>query len=87
MSTLVFNDAYLTVRVPNRAIHDLYMTGYFANYDRGYMVHVVHRSNRQAICGTRHTASWFQWCAMRIAPEYVECEKCKRLIYPMLQKD
>ena len=57
------------------------------------IVDVIHpqgvqmHEHRQAICGTRHTASWFQWCAMRIAPEYVECEKCKRLIYPMLQKD
>lgn len=76
--------AYRMVKVPVKAVHDLYMTGYFANYERRYMVHVVHRSTGEAICGQRHTASWFQWCAMRIAPEYVECRKCQRIIEPML---
>ena len=77
--------AFKTVVVPVKAVHDLYMTGYFANYERRYMVHVVHRSTGKAICGQQHKASWFQWCAMRIEPEYVECRKCKAAIAPMLE--
>lgn len=70
---------YIMVPVPVRVVHSLYMTGWFGRPGmEGGKVHVVHKSNRVPLCGqVQHPDSEFQWCAMRIEPRYIECEKCK----------
>lgn len=76
--------AYMMVRVPVRAVHDLYSTGYFANHDRGGKVHVVHRSTGRPVCGQTTPQTWYQWCAWGIREEWIECGKCERIIAPLL---
>lgn len=72
---------YIMIPVPVKAVYSLYMTGWFGRPGvEGGKVHVVHKSNRVPLCGqVQHPDTEFQWCAMRIEPRYIECEKCKLL--------
>lgn len=60
-------------------------TGYFANEKRGSKVHVIKNYNGPTLCNTTFANDMsFQWCADRVAWEYIECEKCKKIARRLL---
>lgn len=77
---------YVNIKVPVKVVRSLYVTGWYGRPGReGGMVHVKLKGERGPVCGTpQHEDAEFQWCAMRIEPRYVECQKCKRIIAPIV---
>ena len=61
-------------------------TGYFASIKRPFTrtkVHVVDCNNKP-ICGSVLAEdSTFQWCAMTIQKEYVDCKSCLKKLKKM----
>jgi hypothetical protein len=59
-------------------------TGYFANTKKWTKVHIV--NNRIPICGSKiGKGKSFQFNAVGIVKEYVECEKCKTKLINFLK--
>ena len=53
-------------------------TGYFANASSFTKVHIVD-DDEQPVCGSNISkGKVFQWCSMRVALDYIECEHCKK---------
>jgi hypothetical protein len=56
----------------------MYKTGYFANEFRVTKVHIV--EDNIPICGSKIGKDLnFLWCSNDIAPDYVDCEKCRKV--------
>jgi hypothetical protein len=64
-----------------------YQTGYFCTVGKARgKVHVV--ENGKPICGSRvKDKSIFQWNAMGIRHEYIECQKCRHQSASLLLKE
>lgn len=60
-------------------------TGFFANTKRGSKAHVIKDYNGPVLCGSIFAKDMnFQWCADRVVFEYIECEKCKKIVRRLL---
>lgn len=64
---------------------ELFSTGWFgipgANGRWSTKVHVIVRQDRRPVCGARLSPRQeFQWCAAGIHREYLECQRCRRVV-------
>jgi hypothetical protein len=72
-----------TVRVPIKANHAVFSTGWYGapGLRRGGIVHVKVKGERRPVCGVRMGDDMrFQWCAHGVREEWVECRSCKRIL-------